>query len=90
LPHIAGALKDLLCHDLLFGNVCNSINRYGAPSRRYGRYALITSEDHDLHHKHFNVNFGTLNFLDYLHGTSYVQSAHYVRDQEKRNKKKQP
>jgi len=50
----------------------------------YGRYAIITSEEHDLHHKYFTVNYGTLTFLDWLHGTTYAQSAQCLRDKQKR------
>ena len=30
---------------------------------------LPSSEAHDFHHLRFNVNYGTLGILDYLHGT---------------------
>ena len=30
---------------------------------------LPSNENHDFHHKRFNVNYGSLGILDYLHGT---------------------
>jgi len=32
---------------------------------------------HDLHHELFNVNFGNVGILDYLHGTARDHEAHY-------------
>lgn len=36
---------------------------------------------HDIHHEKFNVNFGTLSFMDWIHGTAYSEKD------EKRGKK---
>merc|ERR1712000_4339 len=80
LPAIIVGAHPLTYNFWIFLATCTVVASHSG----YGRYALITSEEHDLHHKHFNVNFGTLNVLDYLHGTSYAQSAHHVRDREKR------
>jgi len=33
-------------------------------------FALLTSGNHDLHHKHLTGNFGVMGILDQLHGTS--------------------
>jgi sterol desaturase/sphingolipid hydroxylase (fatty acid hydroxylase superfamily) len=39
------------------------------------------AEQHDLHHERFNVNFGVIGLMDYLHGT-----AHYQRKAQKETK----
>jgi len=42
---------------------------------------LPSSEAHDFHHLRFNVNYGSLGILDYLHGTDekFVKSKAYQR-----------
>jgi len=42
---------------------------------------------HDLHHELFNVNFGNVGILDYLHGTARDHEAHY-REKALRQRKR--
>mmetsp|Transcript_7724 Transcript_7724/g.18072 ORF Transcript_7724/g.18072 Transcript_7724/m.18072 type:complete len:87 (-) Transcript_7724:662-922(-) len=43
---------------------------------------LSSPEKHDFHHKYFNVNYGTLGLLDYLHGTDvkFRKNVAFLRD----------
>ncbi len=42
---------------------------------------LPSNEDHDFHHKRFNVNYGSTGILDYIHGTdsSFKSNVEYKR-----------
>ncbi len=33
-------------------------------------------KSHDMHHKYFNVNYGSLGILDWLYGTSFYEDPH--------------
>ena len=55
---------------------------YGASHSGYHFPLQPPSEYHDLHHKAFNVNFGSDKFLDWLHGTyaKTYQAHQHERD----------
>lgn len=63
----------ITCYLLLFYVTMNVLTHSGY------KIPFIDTNYHDSHHKHFNINYGSMYFLDMLHGT-YSVTSHYHSD----------
>jgi len=89
LEHICSNILPVLTGPLIAGShvgiiwVWQSVAMMTAISTHSGYHIPFqpSPEAHDFHHLRFNVNFGVLGILDYLHGTDVMfrESIQYIR-----------
>ena len=66
-PLLCGSHPITICiwHIVINAYTINSHSGYHLPF-------LPSNENHDFHHKRFNVNYSSMGILDYLHGTDQL------------------
>ena len=50
---------------------------------------MLGAQNHDLHHEHFNYNYGTALFMDKIFDTNYIGSDFQKRVEARKRKENQ-